>query len=229
MLQGYTVANAVENAVASRVDLSRADLRGCDLSCCNLRGAILFRAELAGAKFRGADLSDALLQYANCEGADFSHADCRRARFDRAQFAGANFLFERTKLAGASFGGCDLGSTRGDFWRLLSEMPDGVAFLRFALKNGGLVGPASLSRALALGGEALSTPYIPPETVLRPCELFAASLGLGDTPTNHPLARLLLQWIDSWPLGRFQGQRVSDFLRPRGRETSLMYLATRVL
>ena len=58
---------AVEAAVKSGADLSRANLSGVELSGANLSGANLYKADLSGAQLSGADLSRA-----NLSGADLS-------------------------------------------------------------------------------------------------------------------------------------------------------------
>ena len=71
---------AVEAAVKSRADLSRADLSGA-----NLYGADLSRAYLSGANLSGADLSRAYLS-----GADLSGADLSGANLSTADLSGAD-------------------------------------------------------------------------------------------------------------------------------------------
>jgi hypothetical protein len=68
---GMTQRAALEAAIASRANLSGADLHGADLS----------RANLSGADLSGADLSRADLSGADLHGADLSGADLHGAKW----------------------------------------------------------------------------------------------------------------------------------------------------
>ena len=75
---------AVELAIKSGANLSRADLYGAYLSRAYLSGANLSRADLSRANLSGADLSRAYLS-----GADLSRADLSGANLSGADLSGA--------------------------------------------------------------------------------------------------------------------------------------------
>jgi len=77
-----SLKNAVKQALASKADLSKANLRGADLSKADLRGANLSGANLRGADLSKANLSWANLSRANLRGADLSWADLSKANLD---------------------------------------------------------------------------------------------------------------------------------------------------
>ena len=73
-----TYKEAVVDALARGVDLSKADLSGADLSEADLSDAILTEADFRGADLRGADLSEADLSDANLSGANLRGAEIDR-------------------------------------------------------------------------------------------------------------------------------------------------------
>jgi uncharacterized protein YjbI with pentapeptide repeats len=79
---------AVEAAVKSGVDLSRANLSGANLSGAYLSGAYLYEANLSGANLSGANLSGANLSGANLSGAYLSGVDLSRANLSGANLYG---------------------------------------------------------------------------------------------------------------------------------------------
>ena len=90
--EAETIKDAVEQAVARKISLSKADLSKADLSFADLsgarlygaclRGARLYGARLYGARLYGADLRNADLSGADLRFADLSFADLRRANLD---------------------------------------------------------------------------------------------------------------------------------------------------
>ena len=76
-----TYKEAVVDALARGVDLSKADLSGADLSEADLSDAILTEADFRGADLRGADLSEADLSDANLSGANLRGAEMHYAKF----------------------------------------------------------------------------------------------------------------------------------------------------
>jgi uncharacterized protein YjbI with pentapeptide repeats len=115
------MADAVKAAVASRADLSgadlyranlsRADLSRADLSWANLSGANLSRADLSwanlsGANLSGANLYGANLSWANLSGADLSGANLSGANLSGAYLSGADL--SRANLSGANLSRADL-------------------------------------------------------------------------------------------------------------------------
>ena len=99
--EAKTLLEAVKAAIASRADLSRANLSRAYLSCADLSGAYLSCADLSGADLFGADLSGADLFGADLSGANLSGADLSGANLSGAYLSGAN-------LSGADLSGADL-------------------------------------------------------------------------------------------------------------------------
>ena len=100
-----SIKEAVEIAVRSeanlsRADLSRANLSRADLSRANLSEANLWRADLVGANLSRADLSRANLSEADLSEADLSEANLWRANLVGADLVGAdlNAIFYKTKI-----------------------------------------------------------------------------------------------------------------------------------
>jgi len=84
-----TIKKALEKAVKSGADLSRADLSGADLSRADLSGADLNGADLSEANLSRADLSEADLSEADLSEADLSEANLSRADLRWANLSGA--------------------------------------------------------------------------------------------------------------------------------------------
>jgi AraC-like DNA-binding protein/quercetin dioxygenase-like cupin family protein len=101
-----TLKDALEEAVALRVNLSCADLRNLDL-----RGACLANAELSNADFSGADLSNAILWKATLIGTRFCNVNLRHTNFRHAKLKKA--VLKNSNLIGINFLGSDL--TQADF------------------------------------------------------------------------------------------------------------------
>ena len=93
-----TYKEAVEEAVESGTNLSKADLYGADLSGTNLSGTNLYEADLSKA-----DLSEANLYKANLYKADLSGTDLYEANLYKANLYKANL--SKSDLYGAKFYG----------------------------------------------------------------------------------------------------------------------------
>ena len=83
-VNGMTLRDALEMAIATRTNLGEANLRGANLREANLReadlrGADLYVADLYGANLREADLGEADLYGADLRGADLYGANLRGA------------------------------------------------------------------------------------------------------------------------------------------------------
>ena len=114
---GLAVRDALEKAVASRANLSRADLSGAKLSGANLSradlyGADLSRVDLSGADLYGANLSRADLSRADLYGANLYGVKLSRADLYGAKLSGADL--SGAKLSGANLSGADL--SRADLY-----------------------------------------------------------------------------------------------------------------
>lgn len=193
------MALAVERAVEDGVNLANANLRNCDFICRNLSGAKLQGADLRDCKFHMALLTGANLQNSNCEWASFDFADCRETRFDGARFTSVRFA--GANLAGSSFGFCNFGHVCNDFLDLLQPWYQASQRLLFDLLDAGqFEGLAPCfnqhGRLTTVMGVKQPTklPHMPP-TEDRLSEVFATGIGLGDTPANNPLCRLLCEWL----------------------------------
>jgi NTP pyrophosphatase (non-canonical NTP hydrolase) len=107
---------AVEEAVATGIDLTGADLAGADL-----RGANLFKAILTGADLEGANLEEADLGGTDLRGADLSYTKLKGANLEETSLVltdltGANLeeanlskvLFHNTDYEGINLAGATL-------------------------------------------------------------------------------------------------------------------------
>jgi len=103
--RGLAMRDALEAAVKSSANLSKANLSGATLSEANLSRATLF----------GADLSRANLSGANLFGADLSKADLSRANLSRAELSGADLsgaTLSEANLSRATLSGADLSKAK---------------------------------------------------------------------------------------------------------------------
>ena len=135
-IKAKTVAEAVQYAVKSGADLTRANLRRADLREANLRGANLSGANLSGANLRradlrkadllGANLSGANLRVADLFGANLRGANLRRADLREADLRGADLF--GANLRGADLLGANLSGANLDFscWPLWCGSLDAV-------------------------------------------------------------------------------------------------------
>ena len=164
-----------------------ADLRGADLDGANLRDANLGDANLRGADLRGADLRDADLGDANLGGADLRGADLRGADLDPRH----------------------LTMYRDEVWAVLSSAPADAEAVLTALRagkvdgstyNGGecacLVGTIAKHRGCDYG----AIPGLAPDA-RRPAEQWFMQIRPGQTPENHPPAKLAAEWVEQWLVG----------------------------
>ena len=106
--EAENIKEALIKAIASRANLSGANL--CDA---NLRRANLSDANLCGADLSCADLSDANLCGANLSGANLCDANLRRANLRDANLCGADLSC--ADLRGASLSWADLSGANLDF------------------------------------------------------------------------------------------------------------------
>ena len=183
---------ALEAAVKAKADLWGANLRGANLRGANLRGA-----DLRGADLRGADLRGADLRGATC-GERTWGADLRGADLWGANLRGAD-------LRGADLRGADLTSIRDDFWAVLSGAPAEAVGLRQALAEGRIDGSTYSGDCACLVGTLANVrhcdldalPFVKADSN-RPSERWFLQLKPGDTPDNSEVARITLEWLDTW-------------------------------
>jgi hypothetical protein len=110
-IEADSFVKAVEAAVKSRANLTRANLTGANLTRANLTGANLTRADLTGANLTGANLTGADLYGANLTGANLTGADLYGANLYGANLTGANLTgadLYGANLTGANLTGADL-------------------------------------------------------------------------------------------------------------------------
>ena len=139
--------SVLDQSVAARMNLTRADLSGARLSRAYLSGARLSYADLSGADLSGArlsraDLSYARLSYADLSGARLSYADLSGAKLLRAYLSYAD-------LSGADLSYADLSGARLSYADLSRSDLSGADLSRARLSR------ADLSRA-DLSGARLS-------------------------------------------------------------------------
>jgi hypothetical protein len=170
-----TVKKTVENAVDSGADLEGADLAGADLEGADLEGADLAGADLRGANLAGANLRGANLAGADLEGADLARANLRGAKED---------LFKVLSLA-------------------TSEIPN----LKAKMKEGNINGSVYEGDCCCLNGTICkSLPrdsdtfnlVLSERNASRPIERLFLGIDVGDTPDNHPIAKIVYGWIEEF-------------------------------
>jgi len=195
-------------------DLRGADLRGADLRGANLGGANLFDANLRGADLRGANLGGANLGGADLRGADLRGANLGDANLVDADLLGANLV--DADLGGANLGGADLfdaylETTKKDFLDAISLVPDEVPFLRQTLVDGKINGSSYTGECACLAGTIAKSFNFEGKVesgiilgngfkadVNSPRERWFMAINPGDTPENHPIAKITLEWIDEF-------------------------------
>ena len=178
-VEGATMREAVEAALASG-----ADLRGANLSGANLRGA-----DLSGANLRSADLSGADLRGASLSHANLSHADLSDAN-----------------LRGADLIGAYLSPIRNDIIAILSSAPHEVPALIEALAAGRVDGSTysgecsclvgTIATARGVNVDSLESGLKPDSS--RPAERFFMGIKKGDTPETNQVSALAHQWATEW-------------------------------
>jgi hypothetical protein len=185
--------------------LDGANLRGANLDGAYLRGAYLGGANLRGANLRGAYLRGAYLGGANLDGAYLGGANLRGANLDGAYLRGA--YLGGANLRGANLRGAVFEAVQEDLIEILSHAPREVPGLLAALRAGKVDGSTYEGDCACLVGTIANVrgcAYEKLEGIMpngsRPAERFFLAIRKGDTPENHPLAKIAEQWIESWML-----------------------------
>ena len=147
--------------------------------------ALTVRAAVeSDANLRGADLRDANLSGANLSGADLRDAN----------------------LSGANLSGADLLPIKADFIEVISQAPREVPALIEALKAGRVDGSTYTGECACLIGtiahakgiDVDSSEFTIPKDSSRPVERFFMGIKKGDTPETNQVAKIALNWAESW-------------------------------
>ena len=200
-LQGAMLYKArLKGADLRGADLQRACLEGADLRGACLEGADLREADLrrvncqnlregipgvdyGGVRFRWADLTGVDLTGADLTGADFRQAKLRGATFTGAKLTGAN-LWGAT-LRGVNLQLADLQGIHEELLRVLDSAHTEVPALRATLRRGRYTGGCDRIFEAVASGPGL-------------IERFWGAVKPADTPATHPIAAIILQWVEEW-------------------------------
>jgi len=102
-----TIAEAVIEAIAKKINLSYANLSSANLSSANLSSANLRSADLSSADLSYANLSYANLRSANLSSANLSYANLRSANLSSADLSYANLSYANLSSANLSYAKTD--------------------------------------------------------------------------------------------------------------------------
>ena len=198
----------LESAILRNAELAGADLTCADLTGADLRCARLTDATLTGAKLARADLSEAVLRDAQLDRADLSGANLRGADLDGADLTDANLKgadltcadLQDVKLDGASLDEASLDEIRRDFWNVLEQATpiEIVAFWK-KLRAGQIDGTCYEGDCACLVGtiakiRGCAYSELKPDGS-RPAERWMLAVRPGNTPENHPAARITERWV----------------------------------
>jgi hypothetical protein len=178
--------------------LSGAYLSGAYLSGANLSDAYLSGAYLSGADLSGADLSDAYLSGADLSDANLSGADLSDANLSHAYLSGAD-------LSDANLSDANLSDAKDDFFKVLDATPTEVPALLETLRSGRVDGSTYEGECACLVGTIAKARGVNPRSIPnlvpdsnRPAERLFLAIRRGDTPENHPIAKIVEDWIGEW-------------------------------
>jgi hypothetical protein len=140
------------------------------------------------------------------DGASLDGASLDGASLDGASLDGAS-------LDGASLDGASLDPIRDDFFKVLAAAPHEVPGLLAALRAGKIDGSCYTGECACLVGTIAKVRGcdfdaiggIVPDSN-RPAERWFMALSPGDTPENHPVAKITEAWIDGWLKAREAAQ-----------------------
>ena len=108
-------------------------------------------------------------------------------------------------LKGANLEGANLEAIRDDFFAVLSSVPSEVAGLRAAIVAGQIDGSTYVGACACLVGTLAKVrkcgydeiPGLSPQGN-RPIERFFLGIAVGQTPENHVVSKIVLEWLDGW-------------------------------
>jgi uncharacterized protein YjbI with pentapeptide repeats len=185
---GKIIAAGEYNSLAELAMASKGNLTGA-----NLRDADLTDANLTGANLTGADLTDANLTDANLAGADLTGADLTGAGLRDAN------------LTGADLTGAGLRVIRDDIWAVLCSAPAEADGLRLALVEGRIEGSVYKGECACLVGTLANLRHCGEYAITglspnpnRPAERFFLAIRKGDTPETNRASKMALQWVDEF-------------------------------
>ena len=179
------IKEAVEEAVALKINLS-----GSNLSCSNLRDSNLSGSNLSGSNLRGSNLRGSILSGSDLSGSDLSGCDLRGC-----------------DLRDCDLSGSHLSSFKNDIFEILLNAPAEVATLKTKLIAGEIdgscyepeCGMACLcgTIAIARGCGYAELPGIKPDSS-RPAEQWFFNIHPGCTPDTNAVAAITLDWIEEF-------------------------------
>ena len=110
-----------------------------------------------------------------------------------------------SNLSGSDLSGSDLQPIRDDIWAVLSSAPAEVEGLRLALIEGRVNGSTYTGECACLVGTIANVRGCGIEKLpllrqnsRRPAERFFLGIAKGDTPSNNPVSKMVLEWVDQW-------------------------------
>lgn len=108
-------------------------------------------------------------------------------------------------LTGADLTRADLTRAKRDFFLVLYTAPKEVAGLREALVEGRVNGSTYEGECACLVGTIANVRGVEYSTIAglepdanRPAERLFLAVKKGDTPENHPVVKIVVEWIDEW-------------------------------
>jgi len=201
-----------ERANLTGVDLSNANLRCANLGkailrFANLSESDLIHANLSDANLIGASLSDANLIganlfKANLIGADLSGADLRHTNLICTDLSSTNLtnaILGYTNLSGANLSG-----VKEDLFKILDLAPLEVPGLLESLNKGMVDGSTYTGECCCLVGTIANVRGCDHQSLgfkpnaNRPAERWFLAISEGDTPQDHPVAKITAEWISEW-------------------------------
>jgi hypothetical protein len=153
-------------------------------------------------------LEEAVSNGANLDGANLSRATLDGANLYGATLYGANLYganLSRATLYGANLDGANLDGIKNDFFEIILNTPNELPGLRLAVVEGRINGSVYEGECACLVGTIAKVrgclytaiPGVEPRGG-RPIERFFTALKPGDSPDNHPVAKIVVDWIDEF-------------------------------
>lgn len=150
-----------------------ANFSGATLACCDFTDANLVEANLIGC-----DVTDAVFTGADLQGCQFGDTDLRTA---------------------------DLSAIKDDVRSVLWEAQDEIPGLIQAMQEGRIDGSVYQGECACLMGTIANLRGVPSHALEapepdanRPAERWFLAIRKGDTPENHHIAEITMEWIEEF-------------------------------
>ena len=159
-------------------DLSGSDLRNSDLSGSDLSGSDLRNSDLRNSNLRNSDLRNSNLSGSDLSGSDLRNSDLRNS---------------------------DLTSIKADFFLILLQNKGEVKGLKKAVIEGQIDGSSYSGSCACLVGTIANIKHcsyaaleLTKPDSSRPAEKWFLGIKPGDTPENHQMSKITLDWIEEF-------------------------------